>query len=146
MDVYSKRKYLIIGLFSLSALIIVLRLFYIQVVDSSYKISADNNVLRREVNYPARGVIYDRNGKLLVFNQAAYDVLIIPREVKPFDTLGFCSIVGVDKKELVNEIIKAKSIQGTSPHRLLNSFHHKLMPFCRSSCLNIPDFIYRPEH
>ena len=93
MDVFSKRKYLVIGLFSLTAFIIVCRLFYMQVLDSSYKISAASNVLRREVNYPARGVIYDRNGKLLVFNQAAYDVLITPREVKAFDTLAFCHIV-----------------------------------------------------
>ena len=89
MDVFSKRKYLVIGLFSLTALIILVRLFYIQVVDSSYKISAATNVLRREINYPARGVIFDRNGKLMVFNQAAYDVLVTPREIKAFDTLAF---------------------------------------------------------
>ena len=97
MDIYSKRKYLVIGLFSLVAFVIVIRLFTIQVLDSSYKISAASNVLRRVVNFPARGLIYDRNGKLLVFNQAAYDVLITPREMKPFDTLEFCRIVGVEK-------------------------------------------------
>ena len=140
MDVYSKRKYLIIGLFSLSALIIVLRLFYIQVVDSSYKISADNNVLRREVNYPARGVIYDRNGKLLVFNQAAYDVLIIPREVKPFDTLGFCSIVGVDKKELVNEIIKAKSYSRYKPSPVIKQLSSQTYAVLQEQLFKYPGF------
>lgn len=140
MDVYSKRKYLVIGLFSLSAMIIVLRLFYIQVVDSSYKISADNNVLRREVNYPARGVIYDRNGKLLVFNQAAYDVLIIPREVKPFDTLGFCSIVGVDKKELVNEIIKAKSYSRYKPSPVIKQLSSQTYAVLQEQLFKYPGF------
>jgi len=140
VDVYSKRKYLVIGLFSLSAMIIVLRLFYIQVVDSSYKISADNNVLRREVNYPARGVIYDRNGKLLVFNQAAYDVLIIPREVKPFDTLGFCSIVGVDKKELVNEIIKAKSYSRYKPSPVIKQLSSQTYAVLQEQLFKYPGF------
>jgi penicillin-binding protein 2 len=108
VDVYSKRKYLIIGIFCAAAILITLRLFYIQVVDVSYKISASSNVLRRVINYPARGLIYDRNGKLLVFNQAAYDVLVIPKELKPFDTLGLCNIVGIEKEELVTELKKAK--------------------------------------
>lgn len=140
MDFYSKRKYLVIGLFSLSALIIVLRLFYIQVLDSSYKISADNNVLRREINYPARGVIYDRTGKLLVFNQAAYDVLIIPREVKPFDTLGFCSIVGVDKKELVNEIIKAKSYSRYKPSPVIKQLSSQTYAVLQEQLFKYPGF------
>jgi len=121
-------------------MIIVLRLFYIQVVDSSYKISADNNVLRREVNYPARGVIYDRNGKLLVFNQAAYDVLIIPREVKPFDTLGFCSIVGVDKKELVNEIIKAKSYSRYKPSPVIKQLSSQTYAVLQEQLFKYPGF------
>jgi len=108
VDVYTKRKYLVIGLFCLVSIIIVTRLFYIQVIDVSYKISASSNVLRRVINYPARGLIYDRNGKLLVFNQAAYDVLVIPRELKAFDTLGFCRIVGMEKEELATEIKKAR--------------------------------------
>jgi len=140
VDFYSKRKYLVIGLFSLSALIIVLRLFYIQVLDSSYKISADNNVLRREINYPARGVIYDRTGKLLVFNQAAYDVLIIPREVKPFDTLGFCSIVGVDKKELVNEIIKAKSYSRYKPSPVIKQLSSQTYAVLQEQLFKYPGF------
>lgn len=108
MDFYTKRRYLIIGIFCVAAITIVLRLFYIQVIDVSYKISANSNVLRRVINYPARGLIYDRNGKLLVFNQAAYDVLVIPKELKPFDTLSLCNTVGIEKEELITEIKKAK--------------------------------------
>lgn len=109
MDTYTKRQYLLIGIFSLTALVMIARLFYIQVIDSSYKISAASNVLRRQINYPARGLVYDRNHKLIVYNQAAYDVLVTPREMKAFDTLTFSRIVGVEKADLVSEIKKARS-------------------------------------
>ncbi len=140
MDVFSKRKYLVIGLFSLTAFIIVCRLFYIQVLDSSYKISAASNVLRREVNYPARGVIYDRNGKLLVFNQAAYDVLITPREVKAFDTLAFCHIVGVEKEELVNEIIKAKNYSRFKPSPVIKQLSSQTYAVLQEQLFKYPGF------
>jgi penicillin-binding protein 2 len=109
VDTYTKRQYLLIGIFSLTALVMIARLFYIQVIDSSYKISAASNVLRRQINYPARGLVYDRNNKLIVYNQAAYDVLVTPREMKAFDTISFCKIVGVEKADLVSEIKKARS-------------------------------------
>ncbi len=140
MDVFSKRKYLVIGLFSLTALIIVVRLFYIQVIDSSYKISAATNVLRREINYPARGVIYDRNGKLMVFNQAAYDVLITPREVKAFDTLAFCSIVGVAKEELINEIIKAKNFSRYKPSPIIKQLSSQTYAVLQEQLFKYPGF------
>ena len=140
MDVFSKRKYLVIGLFSLTALIIMVRLFYIQVIDSSYKISAATNVLRREINYPARGVIYDRNGKLKVFNQAAYDVLITPREVKSFDTLAFCSIVGVAKEELINEIIKAKNFSRYKPSPIIKQLSSQTYAVLQDQLFKYPGF------
>ena len=140
MDVFSKRKYLVIGLFSLTALLITIRLFYIQIIDSSYKISAARNVLRREVNYPARGVIFDRNGKLLVFNQAAYDVLIIPREVKTFDTLAFCHIVGVEKEELVDEIIKAKNYSRYKPSPVIKQLSSQTYAVLQEQLFKYPGF------
>ncbi len=140
MDLFSKRKYLIIGLFSLVSLIIVIRLFYIQVIDSSYKISAASNVLRREINYPARGVIYDRNGKLLVFNQAAYDVLITPRELKSFDTLSFCHLVGVDKSELINEINKAKSYSRFKPSPIIKQLSSQMYAVLQEQLFKYPGF------
>jgi len=140
VDVYSKRKYLIIGLFSLTALIIVIRLFTIQVMDPSYKISAASNVLRRVVNFPARGLIYDRNGKLLVFNQAAYDVLIMPREMKAFDTLAFCRIVGVEKEELVNEINKARSYSMYKPSPVITQLSSQTYAILQEQLFKYPGF------
>lgn len=75
--------------------IIVLRLFYIQIYDSSYKAYANDNALRYEVQFPPRGEVYDRKGEFLVQSKESYDLLVIPRDVKPFDTLTFCDIIGV---------------------------------------------------
>ncbi|MBQ0740091.1 penicillin-binding protein 2, partial [Aquimarina celericrescens] len=59
-------------------------------------------------DYPQRGAIYDRNGKLLVTNQPSYDVMVIPRELKPFDTLEFCSILNISKDKLKKSLKKAR--------------------------------------
>ncbi len=82
------------------ALVMLVRLFCIQILDNSYKLSAENNSRRKEIQYPSRGLIYDRNGKLLVSNQAVYDVMIVPREVEEFDSLDFCQTVGIDIETL----------------------------------------------
>ena len=140
MDIYSKRKYLIISLFSITALIIIIRLFSIQVMDVSYKISAASNVLRRVVNFPARGLIYDRNGKLLVYNQAAYDVLIIPREMKAFDTLAFCRIVGVEKEELVSEIKKARIYSKYKPSAVIKQLSAQTYAILQEQLFKYPGF------
>lgn len=79
MAAFSDRKTLITGIFVVVGIIFLLRLFQLQVADSTYKRFADNNALRKVVQYPARGLIYDRNHELLVYNKAAYDLLVIPR-------------------------------------------------------------------
>ena len=63
-----------------------------QIIDSSYTLSANNNVLRYNIEYPARGLIFDRNDKLLVYNEATYDLMVVPRLVKKIDTLDFCKL------------------------------------------------------
>lgn len=74
------------------AAILIVKLFIIQVVDDKYKIDASNNSMVYTTIYPTRGIIHDRNGKILVGNKMAYDLLVTPREVEEFDTLTFCSI------------------------------------------------------
>ena len=77
----------------------------LQVVDSTYKLDASNNVLRYVTQFPARGLIYDRNGELLVYNEAAYDLMVIPRQLRTFDTTEFCQILDINKA-YVNEAIE----------------------------------------
>lgn len=89
-------------------LIFLVRLFSLQVISDEYKIKADNNSQRNETVYPARGLIYDRNGRLLVDNQAAYDLMILPRQVKAFDTTELITILGITREYLENRLEECK--------------------------------------
>lgn len=108
MGIQVNRRLLITFIFTLVVVIMVGKLFYIQILDPSYKLSADNNVLRRITLYPARGIIYDRNGKLLVYNEAAYDLLVVPSQVKPFDTIKLLTLLHIPKEQLVEGLKQAK--------------------------------------
>jgi penicillin-binding protein 2 len=90
----------------LASIALVVKLFTIQIVQESYRLSADNNVLRYVTQYPARGLIYDRNGKLMVFNQAAYDIMVVPAQTLRFDTTEFCQTIGITRN-IFNERMKA---------------------------------------
>lgn len=96
-----KRKYVISGFIIIIALIYLVRLFDLQIQDSRYKASADSNAFLKKTVYPSRGLIYDRNGELVVYNQPAYDVMLIPRDVQPFDTLDFCRTLNITPEQLV---------------------------------------------
>lgn len=103
-----KRKFVIAGTLLVVVLIYVVRLFMLQVGDNDYKKYADSNAFLRKILYPSRGFIYDRNGELLVYNQPAYDVMMTPREVQPFDTLDFCHTLGIDKEQFDRRLADMK--------------------------------------
>jgi len=90
------------------ALVLIVRLFYIQIIDPSYKLSAENNSKRIDTIYPARGLIYDRDKVLMVYNQPAYDLMIAPFELKQFDSLNLCKILNISIEQLRNGIARAK--------------------------------------
>ena len=103
------RRYVIGGAVIVLVLIFIFRLFILQIVDSDYKAWADSNAFLKKTLYPSRGMIYDRNGKLLVYNQPAYDVMLIMREIQPFDTLDFCNVLGITKEQFVKRIADIKN-------------------------------------
>lgn len=108
MNIFFERKFVIQGLVVLVAIIILSRLFYIQVIDDSYFLSANNNVLRKINIYPARGIIYDRNGHILVQNEPVYDLMVVPKQTKELDTLNFCKLIGISKLDFIDKIKKAR--------------------------------------
>ncbi|HEK21594.1 MULTISPECIES: penicillin-binding protein 2 [unclassified Mucilaginibacter] len=114
MNNYFERRYVIAGIFIAFVLILLARLFYIQVVDDRYFLYAQNNVIRRLIQYPARGPILDRNGKIMVQNEPVYDIMVVPKQVKPFDTLEFCKLLDIDKDGFDKRMIKARKY---SPYR-----------------------------
>ncbi len=109
MNSFFARKFVVQGIFIAITIILLTRLFYIQVVSDEYMLSAENNVIRRLPVYPARGVILDREERILVQNEPVYDLMVIPREVKPFDTLEFCKLIGIDKVRFDRQFKKARS-------------------------------------
>ena len=88
---------------TVATLVLIVKLFVIQIVDDRYKTDASNNSMVHAVIYPTRGIIYDRNGKILVGNRVAYDMLVTPKEVEAFDTLALCEIL-----EITPEFLRGK--------------------------------------
>lgn len=104
-DPHTGRAGIITGAVVLVVLIFIIRLFWLQIIDQSQKQKADSNALLRQVIYPSRGLIYDRNGELLVFNQPIYEVTLIFQEMRHgFDTLAFCQCLGIDSLEFEQRI------------------------------------------
>jgi penicillin-binding protein 2 len=114
MNKFGYRKGIIAGIIITVCVIYIIRLFNFQVLDDTYKIRAENNSQRIETQYPARGLIYDRKRRLLVDNQAAYDLIMLPRQVKRFDTTELLSILGISREFLEKNIAKCKQ---HSPYR-----------------------------
>ena len=95
-----KRRYVIGGVAILIVVIYIIRLFMLQISSDDYKKSADSNAFLKKIDFPSRGVITDRNGKLLVFNQPAYDIMVVMNEAKGrLDTVEFCNSLNITKEE-----------------------------------------------
>ncbi len=119
MENFEDRKYIISAVIILLFSIYIIKLFSIQVLSDEYKNSANNNSQRHVTEYPARGLIYDRNGKLLVYNEAAYDLMVIPKQLEAFDTLELSKILELDIAQIRKDINKAKHYSYYKPSTLV---------------------------
>ncbi|MBK5213060.1 MAG: penicillin-binding protein 2 [Flavobacteriaceae bacterium] len=102
------RKIVLIALVLISGVLFTARLFYLQVYDASGDSLSQNSAIKVMYDYPQRGYMFDRNGKLLVSNQPSYDVMVIPKDVKPLDTLEFCGLLKITKEEFKEILHKAR--------------------------------------
>ena len=119
------RKSLFPILIVLAASVIVIRIFYLQIVNDSFKLESDNNAIKIKYDYPERGYIYDRNGKLLVANQPSYDIMVIPRDIKKIDTLEFCELLDIQKEDFVKIMTKAKVFSPRLPSVFLSQLNKR---------------------
>lgn len=104
-----RRRYVISGIAIVVVLVYIIRLFYLQIIDQSTKDQADNNALVKQTIYPSRGLIYDRNGELLVFNQPIYEITMVMREMgKDWDTTAFCQCLQISRTEFDERIAEIK--------------------------------------
>ena len=106
---FYKRRYIIAGIVIVLLFIFIIRLFSLQILSDDYKKWADSNAFLKRSLYPSRGVIYDSNGNLLVFNKPSYDVMVIMRDVQPFDTLDFCRTIGITKENFDSRMANIKN-------------------------------------
>ena len=117
------RKALFPTIIIIGALLLVARIFYLQIIDDSFKLKSDNNAIKIKYDYPERGYIYDRNGKLLVANQPSYDIMVIPRDVKKIDTAEFCDLLQITKEDFIKKIEKAKVYSPRLPSVFLSQLN-----------------------
>ncbi len=118
-----KRRYVIGGFILLIAVVYLIRLFGLQVADDKYKAFAENNAFLRKTQFPSRGLMYDRNGELVVYNQPAYDVMMIPRDIKGLDTLDFCNTLGITREnfdERMADVRKSAGYSVYTPQRFMS--------------------------
>ncbi|GEM54227.1 penicillin-binding protein 2 [Flavobacterium branchiophilum NBRC 15030 = ATCC 35035] len=103
------RKMLLPAIVIGAAVLLLIRIFYLQIIDDSFKLKSENNAIKINYNYPERGYIYDRYGKLLVANQPSYDIMVTPRYVKDIDTLELCNLLHITKQDFLRKLEKAKT-------------------------------------
>ncbi|WP_300566199.1 penicillin-binding protein 2 [Flavobacterium sp.] len=101
------RKLLLPGMIIVSAILIIARIFYLQIIDDTFKLKSENISIKIKYDYPERGYIYDRNGELMVANQPSYDIMVVPREIKKLDTLEFCQLLNITKADFLKKLDKA---------------------------------------
>lgn len=119
------RKILLPAIIIAAALLITVRLYYLQILDDSYIEASDNNAVKIKYEYPERGYIYDRNGELLVANQPSYDIMVTPNEMKDTDTLEICSLLSITKEEFIRKVEKAKVYSPRLPSIFLAQLNKK---------------------
>jgi penicillin-binding protein 2 len=142
-DKYTNRRYVLLSIYTIVALIIIARLAYLQLYDDSLLLSAENNVIRKETIYPNRGLIYDRNGNLLVYNDAIYDLMVIPRNVKQIDTLAFCKLLQISDSSFRVRMKKAKKYSRYKASIFLSQMSKEEYSYIQEGLFKYPGFFVR---
>ncbi|NOY38535.1 MAG: penicillin-binding protein 2 [Chlorobi bacterium] len=145
LDVYKNRSFFVGAVLILIALIYLVKLFIIQVVDPSYRLSASNNVLRYVTQYPSRGLIYDRNHKLVVANQAVYDLMVIPGQMESFDTLQLCEELQLSREEFIKRLKEARHFSFYRPSVFMKQLPATMAARIEEKLYQFPGFYFQPR-
>jgi penicillin-binding protein 2 len=144
-DSEKRRRYIIFSV-CLIVLIYIAQLFRLQIVDEDYKQWADSNAFLNRKIYPPRGVIYDRNGKLLVYNQPTYDVMVTFRQTEKFDTLAFCNAVNISIESFYQRLDDVRNrrlnpgYSSYTPQTFLTQLSNKEYGVLQESIYKFPGF------
>ncbi|WP_022824419.1 penicillin-binding protein 2 [Hymenobacter norwichensis] len=140
MQYLEGRRFVVMAIFLAVALTFGARLFYIQVLDGSYKLAADRNTLQRIVQVPYRGLIYDRKGQLLVQNTPVYDLMVVPREVKQLDTLRFCELLQLPLEEVREGLKVARTFSRVKASPLVQNLSTAELATIQDNLMDFPGF------
>lgn len=119
------RRYVIQGVFILIGVVFLVKLFALQVADNTYRMKADRNIIHTITEYPFRGLMYDRNGKLIVYNEPIYDLMVVPRDLFIPDTTEFCQLFDITEEEFLTNLKKARTYSSVKPSALLKKVSHE---------------------
>jgi len=144
-DAFINRKFIVMSLIVVASLILLIRLFVIQVVKDTYRLSADNNVLRYITQYPARGLIYDRNKNLMVYNQAAYDLMVVPAQITKIDTTEFCKLLEISVSSFSERMNTALAYSRRAPSVFLKQISAESYARLQEKMFLYPGFYVQPR-
>ena len=106
---FAGRKFVLGGVAVVVIIIYVVRLFTLQLMSDDYKKNADSNAFRKEIQYPSRGLIMDRKGRLLVYNESSYNIMVVMNDQRGIDTLDFCQTIGITRDDYIRRMLEIKS-------------------------------------
>ncbi len=134
------RKHIIQLAVILVGIIFLIKLFSIQVLDSKYAQAATSNIIHEEIEYPYRGLIYDRNGKLIVYNTPQYNLTVIPKDVKKIDTTKFCDIFQISEQEFEEKMKEAKRFSYVQPSIFIKQLSNQDLAKVQDYLIDFPGF------
>ncbi len=140
MDLYKNRSRVIQIIMAVVLLLFLIRLFYLQIIDDTYSELASKNAIRRVSNYPNRGLITDRNDEIVVFNDAVYDLYVVPARVKEMDTLKFCQLLKIDIAFFREQLQKAKNHSRYRPSPFVKQISAKDFGLFQEHLYEFPGF------
>jgi penicillin-binding protein 2 len=136
------RKFIIRGFFILIALIYLFRLFYLQVIDDSYKVEAEGNAIKKIIQMPFRGQIYDRTNKLIVYNTPVYDLYITPKKAMVADTNRFCQLLGLSHSQFDSLASIAKAYSPVKPSPFIRQLSVEDFARVQDAMVDYPGFTF----
>ena len=139
------RKFIVGIAILLVGIIYLAKLFSIQVMNGNYKTAAESNITKKVEEYPYRGLIRDRNGKLIVFNKPVYDLMVVPKEALTTDTTRFCSLFGVTREEYVERMQKARAYSYGKPSAFKKQMSAEEFASVQDHLIDFPGFFIAPR-
>ncbi|WP_017730035.1 penicillin-binding protein 2 [Nafulsella turpanensis] len=139
------RKFVIGIVFLLVGGIFLAKLFAIQVLDGNYKSAAESNITKKIEEYPYRGLIYDRNGNLIVYNKPVYDLMVVPKEAQNTDTSRFVQLFKITEEEFAAKMQKARSYSYAKPSAFLKQMSAEEFASVQDHLVDFPGFFITPR-